>query len=612
MVDSTYFLALFLIFLRLTSYFIVVDVFFPSGTPKVLKGVLGIIIAYGIIGGVDASVVNSINSNYLLIFSAVSEILSGLILGFLTNIIFLSVKFAGGWMDIHAGFSMVSVLDPTTQMNSTLLGNFSYMIAMMIFFIVDGQEIVLGLLAKSFEIVPLGHTIVYSETLSAIIKTIFHFFALGMEIAIPVVLIIVMIDVCLGLISRTVPTIPIMIFGMPIKNALGLVTFLIIMPLITKIVSSAIYGLPQLFENLVKVIPAAGFMCIFADADKTEEATPKKLSDARKKGQLPRSKDVNVAITMLACTLLILVLWDSLTNGFKDVIIYFLRLPALNNFNIHTLGYLSLFVIYKTAVILLPFALSIMVAGVFASFLQTGFLLTKEPIKPSLGKLNPISGFKNMFSKKSIVDLLKNSIVITIVTLIAYKYIKKNYLNILNLVNLYLPDMGIQIRNLVVGIFSQICIVLVVIAAIDYFLQRKMFSKDMKMTKQEIKDEYKEQEGDPQIKGKIKQKQREISRRRMMNAVADATVVVTNPTHIAIALKYEEKGKMEAPKVVAKGADYIALKIKEKAKENDVPIVENKPLARLMYKQVELNKEIPEDMYQAVAEILAVVMKIKK
>lgn len=613
MVDSTYFFALFLIFLRLTSYFLVVDIFFPSGTPKMLKGVLGIIIAYGIIGGVDVSVINSINSNYLLIFSAVSEIMSGLILGVLTNIIFLSIQFAGNWMDIHAGFSMVSILDPTTMTNTTLLGNFSYMISMVIFLIVDGQGVVLRLLAKSFEIVPLGHTIVYGETIQAIIKTIFHFFTLGMEIAIPVVIIIVMTDICLGLISRTVPSIPIMIFGMPIKNVLGLVTFLIIMPLIAKVVSSAVYNLPQLFENLVKVIPTAGFIFIFADDDKTEAATPKKLSDAKKKGQLPRSKDVNVAVTMLACTLLISVLWDNMTNGFKDAILYFVRFPALNNFSFDTVGHLSIFVLYKVAVILLPFAISIMVAGVAASLMQTGFLTTGEPLKPSFGKLNPISGFKNMFSKKSLVDLGKNSIVITIVTIIAYKYMKKNYLNIVNLGNLYMPTMGTEIKNLVVGIFSQICIVLVVIAAIDYFLQRKMFAKDMKMTKQEVKDEYKEQEGDPQIKGKIKQKQREVSRRRMMNAVADATVVVTNPTHIAVALKYEENNsKMEAPKLVAKGANYLALKIKEKAKENNVPIVENKPLARLMYKQVELNQEIPEDMYQAVAEILAVVMKIKR
>ena len=178
--------------------------------------------------------------------------------------------------------------------------------------------------------------------------------------------------------------------------------------------------------------------------------------------------------------------------------------------------------------------------------------------------------------------------------------------------NIYLPSLNIEIKNLIMGIFKQICIVLVVIAAIDYFFQFKMHNEDLKMSKQEVKEEYKQQEGDPQIKGKIKQKQREMSRQRMMQSVSDATVVITNPTHLAIALKYEEGGDMEAPKVVAKGADYVALNIKSIAKEHEVPIVENKPLARLMYDRVKIDDDIPPDLYQGVAEILAVVMKIKK
>ena len=216
-----------------------------------------------------------------------------------------------------------------------------------------------------------------------------------------------------------------------------------------------------------------------------------------------------------------------------------------------------------------------------------------------------------MLSKRSLVDLAKNMVVITIVSILAYKYMLKNYQSILGISNLYLPSMGDEVKNLVVGIFKQICMVLVIIAAIDYFLQVRMHNKEMKMTKQEVKDEYKQSEGDPQLKGKIKQKQREIGMKRMMQSVADATVVITNPTHLAIALKYEEGGNMEAPKVVAKGADYIAIKIKSIAKENEVPVIENKPLARMMYDRVEIDDDIPQDLYQGVAEILAVVMKLK-
>lgn len=215
-----------------------------------------------------------------------------------------------------------------------------------------------------------------------------------------------------------------------------------------------------------------------------------------------------------------------------------------------------------------------------------------------------------MFSKRSAVDLVKNITVVAIVGILGYTYVKSNYSKILQISNLYLPTVGKEIQSLILGIFLEITIVLIILAAIDYFIQFRFHQKDLRMSKQEIKEEFKQMEGDPQIKGKIKQKQREMATRRMMQSVADATVVITNPTHIAIALKYDES-KGEAPVVVAKGGDHIAIKIKELAKENNVPIMENKPLARLMFDQVEIDQQIPGDMYQAVAEILAMVYKMK-
>jgi flagellar biosynthetic protein FliR/FlhB len=469
------------------------------------------------------------------------------------------------------------------------------------------------MLIESINIIPIGKTIVYQETLMGVMQTIFSCFTIGIKIAIPLVLILVITDVCLGLISRTVPTIPIMIFGMPIKNVLGLVTFIILMPLMLKLIGIALYNVPDIFREIVKLIPLVPFALIFASDDKTEEATPKKKSDSRGKGQIARSKDVSVAITMVVCTMLIAALWGMLTDGFKEVIIYFLKFPMLEELSQeNTLLNIVITVALKTAGLVLPFALPIMLGGIIANLMQTGFLFTKEPLKPSFGKLNPLTGMKNMFSKRSLVDLSKNIVIISIVSYLAYSYMVDNYKNILGVSNLYLPSLGIEVKNLVVGIFKKICIVLVIVAAIDYFLQVRMHNKEMKMTKQEVKDEYKQSEGDPQIKGKIKQKQREIGMKRMMQSVADATVVITNPTHLAIALKYEEGGNMEAPKVVAKGADYIALKIKNIAKENEVPVIENKPLARIMYERVEIDDDIPQDLYQGVAEILAVVMKLKK
>ena len=215
-----------------------------------------------------------------------------------------------------------------------------------------------------------------------------------------------------------------------------------------------------------------------------------------------------------------------------------------------------------------------------------------------------------MFSKKSAFDLVKNLIIVTIVVFIGYSYMKDNYNDILQISSLYIGSIGGEIKGVLVGLYIKIIILLIILAAVDYFIQFKFHNKDLRMTKQEIKDEYKQTEGDQQVKAKIKQKQRAMSRQRMMNAVGDATVVITNPTHIAVAIKYEEE-ENGAPKLVAKGADHLAVKIKEKAKENNIPIVENKPLARMIYKEVELEKEIPHQMYQAVAEILVAIYRMK-
>lgn len=612
MINLAYFLGIFLIFLRISSYFVATKIFFPSGTPIMFKTGFSMILSYGIISGVDHNTVLAIDSNYMIAFYIISEVLTGLILGYITNLVFQAAKLAGSWIDIHAGFSMVTVLDPATQTSTTLMGNLFYFVSLVFFFMINGQELIVKSIYESISIVPLGHTIVYQETVMGAAETIVDFFVLGVKIALPIVLIIVMTDICLGLITRTVPTIPIMIFGMPIKNILGFITFLIIMPTMLKIIGTAIYELPDIFNKIFKLIPVVPLAFVFASDDKTEEATPKKKSDSRKKGQIARSKDVGVALTMVVCTIAVSACWNMMINGFKEVMIYFLQLPTLDNFDKLSLTGISITVIMRVAYGLLPIALPIMVGGIIASLMQTGFLITGEPLKPSFGKLNPLSGIKNMISKRSLVDLCKNLIVISIVSIIAYRYISSNYQQIISMSNIYLPSLNVEIKNLVLGIFKQICIVLIVIAAIDYFVQFKMHNQDLKMSKQEVKEEYKQQEGDPQLKGKIKQKQREMSRQRMMQSVSDATVVITNPTHLAIALKYEEGTDMEAPKVLAKGADYLALKIKSIAKENEIPIIENKPLARMMYDKVEIDSDIPPELYQGVAEILAIVMKIKK
>lgn len=610
MVNTAYFLALILVFIRLTSFFLVAKSLFPKGTPPILKGAIGMILSFAIISGINYQVVLEINNNYMLVYSVVSEIMSGVILGFIANMIFEFIRMAGGYMDIQIGLSMMNILDPSSETTSTPFSNLSYFISMVIFFIIDGHHLLIKCLIQSFKVVNIGQNIVFQDTFSVVLDAFREYFVVVVKSAIPLVLIIIITDLCMALVSRTVPAINVMILGMPVKMVVGLLTFIALLPIMIKIISYAFNLIPDIIEEMLKVLPAAPIVLIFANEEKTEEATPKKKSEARKKGQIARSKDVGLAITMVTCTLVILLLSGMIVGNLKDTMVYFLQSGMLQDINEMSIKSIVLTVLMKAGLCILPVVVPIMIAGIVASLMQTGFLLTGEPLKPKFSKLNPISGFKNMFSKKSFVDLLKNLAVVTVIGFIGFLYVRDNYDKILQISNTYLPSLGGQVQDLVVGIFFQVSVVLVIIAAADYFVQFKFHQKDLRMTKQEIKEEYKQMEGDPQIKSKIKQKQREMATRRMMASVADATVVITNPTHLSIALKYEE-GNNEAPKVVAKGADLVALKIKEVAKENDVPIMENKPLARMIYEQVDIDREVPQEMYQAVAEILAMVYKLK-
>ncbi|MDU2690177.1 fused FliR family export protein/FlhB family type III secretion system protein [Clostridium sp.] len=614
MVNTAYFLALILVFIRLTSFFLVAKSLFPKGTPPILKGAIGMILSFSIISGINYQVVLEINNNYMLVYSVISEIMSGVILGFIANMIFDFIRMAGGYMDIQIGLSMMNMLDPSSETTSTPFSNLSYFISMVIFFIIDGHHLLIKCLIQSFKVVNIGQNIVFQDTFSVVLDAFREYFVIGVKIAIPLVLIIIITDLCMALVSRTVPAINVMILGMPVKMVVGLLTFIALLPIMIKIVSYAFNLIPDIIEEMLKVLPAAPMVLIFAKEEKTEEATPKKKSEARKKGQVARSKDVGLAITMVTCTLVILLLSSMIVGNLKDTMIYFLQSGMLQDINEMSIKSIVITILLKAGLCILPVVIPIMIAGIVASLMQTGFLLTGEPLKPKFSKLNPISGFKNMFSKKSFVDLLKNLAVVTVIGFIGFLYVRDNYDKILQISNTYLPSLGGQVQDLVVGIFFQVSLVLVIIAAADYFVQFRFHQKDLRMTKQEIKEEYKQEykqmEGDPQIKSKIKQKQREMATRRMMASVADATVVITNPTHLSIALKYEE-GNNEAPKVVAKGADLVALKIKEVAKENDVPIMENKPLARMIYEQVDIDREVPQEMYQAVAEILAMVYKLK-
>lgn len=609
LINVAFFTALILVSLRLVGFFLVTPVFFPKGTPIILKVGFILILSYILMPGIDYSAIASMDNTLLFIGNCVSEITTGISLGFITQLCFMAAKIAGNLMDLQIGFSMITMLDPNSNSNSTLIDRLMYWVSFMLFLGVDGHHMFIMELLKSFKTVKLGNFILGISTSNIIIEAFVQFFIIGLKIAIPIILIIVITDLTLGLIGRTVPQLNVMILGFPLKIMVGLASLLFAMPIFIHLIERAFSMIPDAFNGFYKAIPP--IMFIFASEDKTEEATPHKLSEARKKGQVAKSKEVNLALTLLASTMALSFLGDYVLKGLKDIMVTFLGNYIRMDLTYNNVFYLTLTIVLKLAMIILPVVIPIMVIGVFANMLQTGVLITKEPLKPDIKKLNPISGFKKMFSVRTVVELLKDLVLVTIVGVVGYKFLKSRYVDILNLNTLRFPILLDTFRQLAVSIFFKITLVMIFVAIADFVFQKKQFKKDMRMTKQEVKEEFKQEEGDPQIKGKIKQKQREMAMRRMMQSVPDATVVITNPTHLAVALKYDENEK-GAPKVIAKGADYVAIKIKEKARESNVPIMENKPLARLIYKEVELDEEIPVSMYEAVAQILAVVMKLNK
>jgi flagellar biosynthesis protein FliR/FlhB len=607
LIDIAYFTALILVFVRMLTFFIVVPIFFPKGLPNTAKVALSLVVAYLLLPGVNYTALN-ITNNYTLIAYVACEVATGLTLGFITNLCFFSIRFAGQIIDQQIGFSMVNMFDPSSESNVTLVERLMYWSSLILFFSIDGHHMLIRALIESFNSISLGKFILSGDSFNLILTAFIQFFAIGFKIAIPVVFIIIITDITLGLIGRTVPQLNVMIIGLPIKILIGLLSFVITLPILMNLFVSNFGNIQQLIKGLFKVIP---FIVIFASEDKTEDATAKKKSDARKKGQVARSKEINLALTLLASTLILITLGSYVGNSLLATLRMFLSNYLMTNIDYNNLQNLIFIVLWRLAIVILPVVLPIMIFGIVANFIQVGFMFTVEPIKPQLSKLNPISGLKRIFSVRTFVETLKDIAIISLLGYTSYTFIKDNYSTLLQLGNTRIELLPVAFGKLVISIFFKITLIMIVIAITDFIYQKYKYNKELRMTKQEVKEEYKQQEGDPLIRSKIKQKQREMASKRMMQAVPNATVVVTNPTHIACALRYEE-GKDTAPTLIAKGADNIAIKIKEIAKDNGIPIMENRALARLIYNEVEIDSAIPVEMYQTVAEILAVVYKMKK
>ncbi len=345
--------------------------------------------------------------------------------------------------------------------------------------------------------------------------------------------------------------------------------------------------------------------------EKTEQATPKKKKETREKGNVLQSKEVNSAFVLLAIFIIINAFATFIGITLRNITgyIYEEYLSQDFMFTIKNIQPLLINGAVNSLIIIAPIALTSLIIGVGSSYLQVGFLFTTKPLAIDIKKLNPIEGFKRMFSMKSVVELLKSLLRILIIGYVSYGYVKDQFYTILGTTGMDIELILKSILEMSIDIGIRAGIILVVLAALDYFYQKYEYNKNLKMSKQEIKEEYKQTEGNPQIKSKIKEKQRQMSMQRMMQDVPKADVIITNPTHFAIGIKYNPE-EFDAPKVIAKGQDLIAQNIKKIAKENNIPIVENKPLARTLYGSVEVGQFVPPELYQAVAEVLAYVYRI--
>jgi len=351
---------------------------------------------------------------------------------------------------------------------------------------------------------------------------------------------------------------------------------------------------------------------IFA-GEKTEPATPKRRQDARKKGQVFQSREVTSALVTIAG---FLVIYFTVQNSNAEImnLIKFLFLnyggASDNVFTINGIYKLFEMVFSVFIKLILPTIATVFIIALISTYAQVGFVFTLETLNFKLERLNPLDGLKRMFSKRSLLELVKSIIKISILAYVMYSFLIGQYKGIPQLLDMSVQDLIKYNMNIFAGILLRISLVLVVLGAIDYVYQWREYESNLRMSKEDIKEEFKETEGNPQIKSEIRKKQRQISMRRMMQNIKKADVVITNPTHIAVALMYDNEIN-DAPVVVAKGQDYIAQKIKEEAIKYSIAIVENKPLAQSLYKTTEIGDSIPPELYKAVAEVLAYVYSLR-
>jgi flagellar biosynthetic protein FlhB len=343
--------------------------------------------------------------------------------------------------------------------------------------------------------------------------------------------------------------------------------------------------------------------------EKTEAPTPRRREELRRRGQVARSNEVSAVTGLIAAILVLRFTVGNMVNALREFTAQTFSSAATLELTPAALHTESLLALGAAVRVLGPLLVAVCIGGIVGGVSQVGFLFTTHPLKPEWQRLNPLQGLARIFSIQAVAQLAKSVAKALIVAFIIFTFLRAHGPSVVSLSSMGLTEMGRTVGQLMWGLLIRVVVALAIIAGLDYLFQRMQFEKRSRMTKPEVKEEYKRTEGDPMVKARRRQRQREIARLRMMQDVRRAKVVITNPTHIAVALRYEPK-EMNAPEVVAKGQRLIAERIKEIAKECRVPIVENPPLAQALHKSVKIGEQIPPELYQAVAEVLAFVYRM--
>jgi flagellar biosynthetic protein flhB len=346
------------------------------------------------------------------------------------------------------------------------------------------------------------------------------------------------------------------------------------------------------------------------DQEKTEEPTSKKIEDARKDGNVPKSQDLSGFLTLGVAVFTVVgmlgYLGDHIFNFYK-----YIHEFIGQELDRKLLFKISIQMLFQFILMVLPIAATVAIAGIIANIMQIGLIFTTKPLEPNLNKINPLKGIKNLFSIKKFIESIKMTTKVSVVFVVGFVMFLGFIKELPHTLLLSMIDHLIWLKNKAILLVAIMLIVMFIIGLIDVLIVRFQYFKDLRMSKQEIKDEYKQMEGDPQVKARIRQTQMKAARQRMMQNIPQADVIITNPTHYAVALKYD-RSKDKAPKVIAKGIDFLALRIKKIGIENGVQVIENPPLARALYAGCEVEQMIPQELFQAVAEVLVFVYNSNK